>query len=132
MRMKSASRTIIRDHNWLGPAIHPGELLLEEYLKPFNGHDLGDPSLDQRIGRGFMELFHSPVSLVCPKHHVRLQRPARSRGHSCRIQRWRLRLRCVERVVRRVGLRRGRAAPRLDLFQDRLELSVPCGRGRRR
>jgi hypothetical protein len=23
-----------RDANWLGPAIHPGELLLEEYLKP--------------------------------------------------------------------------------------------------
>jgi addiction module HigA family antidote len=23
-----------RDEHWLGPAIHPGELLLEEYLKP--------------------------------------------------------------------------------------------------
>lgn len=34
MPMKSASRTITRDPNWLGPAIHPGEMLLEEYLKP--------------------------------------------------------------------------------------------------
>ena len=34
MPMKSRSRTIIRKQNWLGPAIHPGEMLLEEYLKP--------------------------------------------------------------------------------------------------
>lgn len=34
MPTKSGSRTIPRDPNWLGPAIHPGELLLEEYLKP--------------------------------------------------------------------------------------------------
>ena len=34
MPTKSASRTITRNHNWLGPAIHPGEMLLEEYLKP--------------------------------------------------------------------------------------------------
>jgi len=34
MPMKSASRTITRDPSWLGPAIHPGEMLLEEYLKP--------------------------------------------------------------------------------------------------
>lgn len=34
MRTKSASRTITRDEAWLGPTIHPGELLLEEYLKP--------------------------------------------------------------------------------------------------
>jgi len=31
---KSASKTITRKPNWLGPAIHPGEILLEEYLKP--------------------------------------------------------------------------------------------------
>lgn len=30
----AASRIIARDLNWLGPAIPPGELLLEEYLKP--------------------------------------------------------------------------------------------------
>jgi addiction module HigA family antidote len=34
MPTKSASRTITRDESWLGPAIHPGEMLLEEYLKP--------------------------------------------------------------------------------------------------
>src|SRR5687768_18586937 len=34
MPTKSTSRTITRRQDWLGPAIHPGELLLEEYLKP--------------------------------------------------------------------------------------------------
>jgi addiction module HigA family antidote len=34
MPTKSTSKTITRDPNWLGPAIPPGELLLEEYLKP--------------------------------------------------------------------------------------------------
>src|SRR5262245_7726845 len=34
MPMKSRSRTITRDPSWLGPAIHPGEILREEYLKP--------------------------------------------------------------------------------------------------
>lgn len=34
MPTKSASKTITRDPSWLGPAIHPGEMLLEEYLKP--------------------------------------------------------------------------------------------------
>jgi addiction module HigA family antidote len=34
MRTRSASRTITRDPDWLGPAIPPGEILLEEFLKP--------------------------------------------------------------------------------------------------
>jgi addiction module HigA family antidote len=34
MPTKSASKTITRGSNWLGPAIAPGEILLEEYLKP--------------------------------------------------------------------------------------------------
>lgn len=34
MPTKSASKTITRDPNWLGPAIPPGEILLGEYLKP--------------------------------------------------------------------------------------------------
>jgi antitoxin HigA-1 len=34
MSTKSRSKIITRDPNWLGPAIAPGELLLEEYLKP--------------------------------------------------------------------------------------------------
>ena len=34
MPTKSASKTITRDPSWLGPAIPPGEILLEEFLKP--------------------------------------------------------------------------------------------------
>ena len=34
MPTKSRSKTITRDPNWLGPAIAPGDILLEEYLKP--------------------------------------------------------------------------------------------------
>ena len=34
MRTKSRSKTITRDPHWLGPAIPPGEILLEEFLKP--------------------------------------------------------------------------------------------------
>ena len=36
MPSKSRSKIITRDPNWLGPAIHPGELLLEEFLKPLD------------------------------------------------------------------------------------------------
>ncbi len=32
--MKSVSKIITRDPNWLGPQIPPGEMLLEEFLKP--------------------------------------------------------------------------------------------------
>jgi addiction module HigA family antidote len=31
---KSPSKTITRDPAWLGPAIPPGEILLEDFLKP--------------------------------------------------------------------------------------------------
>ena len=34
MPTKSESKIIIRDPRWLGPAIPPGEILLEEFLKP--------------------------------------------------------------------------------------------------
>ena len=34
MLSKSRSKTITRDPDWLGPAIAPGEILLEEFLKP--------------------------------------------------------------------------------------------------
>ena len=34
MPTKSDARIITRDPSWLGPAIHPGEMLNEEYLKP--------------------------------------------------------------------------------------------------
>ena len=34
MPTKSSAKTITRDPVTLGPAIHPGEMLLEEFLKP--------------------------------------------------------------------------------------------------
>ena len=34
MPTRSESKTISRDPNWTGPAISPGEMLLEEFLKP--------------------------------------------------------------------------------------------------
>jgi addiction module HigA family antidote len=34
MRTRSASRAITRNPDWLGQAIPPGEMLLEEFLKP--------------------------------------------------------------------------------------------------
>jgi antitoxin HigA-1 len=47
MPMKSASKTITRDPHWLGPAISPGELLLEEYLKPLG---VGQLAAARRLG----------------------------------------------------------------------------------
>jgi addiction module HigA family antidote len=47
MRTKSASKTITRDPEWLGPAIAPGEILLEEYLKPLG---LGQVEAARRLG----------------------------------------------------------------------------------
>src|SRR4029077_14823344 len=47
MRTKSASKTITREPSWLGPAIPPGEILLEEYLKPLG---LGQLEAGRRLG----------------------------------------------------------------------------------
>jgi addiction module HigA family antidote len=47
MPSKSPSRTITRDASWLGPAIHPGELLLEEYLNPLG---IGQVEAAKRLG----------------------------------------------------------------------------------
>lgn len=47
MRTRSASRTIARDPDWLGPAIPPGEMLLEEFLKPLG---LGQVAAARRLG----------------------------------------------------------------------------------
>lgn len=47
MPTKSASKTITRDPNWLGPAIPPGEILLEEYLKPMG---IGQVDAARRLG----------------------------------------------------------------------------------
>ena len=47
MPSKSASKTITRDPSWLGPAIHPGEILLEEFLKPLG---IGQVEAASRLG----------------------------------------------------------------------------------
>jgi addiction module HigA family antidote len=36
MPTKSGAKTITRDPAWLGPAIHPGEILSEEFLTPLS------------------------------------------------------------------------------------------------
>ena len=47
MPTKSALKTITRDLNWLGPAIPPGEMLLEEFLKPLG---MGQVEAAGRLG----------------------------------------------------------------------------------
>jgi addiction module HigA family antidote len=47
MRTRSASRTITRDPGWLGPAIPPGEMLLEEFLEPLG---LGQVEAARQLG----------------------------------------------------------------------------------
>jgi antitoxin HigA-1 len=47
MPRKFASKTITRDPNWLGPAILPGEMLLEEFLKPMG---IGQVEAARRLG----------------------------------------------------------------------------------
>jgi antitoxin HigA-1 len=47
MPTKFASKTITRDPNWLGPAIPPGEMLLEEFLKPMS---IGQVEAARRLG----------------------------------------------------------------------------------
>ena len=47
MPTKSASKTITRDPAWLGPAISPGEMLLDEFLKPSG---LGQVEAARRLG----------------------------------------------------------------------------------
>jgi addiction module HigA family antidote len=45
--MKSASKIITRQPHWLGPAVAPGEILLQEYLKPLG---LGQVEAARRLG----------------------------------------------------------------------------------
>src|SRR6476469_2561749 len=47
MPTKSASKTITRDPNWLGPTIPPGEMLLDEFLKPMA---IGQLEAAKRLG----------------------------------------------------------------------------------
>ena len=53
MPTKSASKTITRDPQWLGPAIRPGDILLEEYLKPLG---LGQVDAARRLGMSLNRL----------------------------------------------------------------------------
>lgn len=47
MPTKSAAKTITRDPDRLGPAVHPGEMLREEFLVPLN---LAQTDLAREIG----------------------------------------------------------------------------------
>lgn len=47
MPTKPASKTITRDEKWLGPSVHPGEMLLEEYLKPLK---MGQMEAARKLG----------------------------------------------------------------------------------
>lgn len=47
MRSKSASKIITRDSRWFGPAISPGEMLLEEFLKPMG---IGQVTAAKKLG----------------------------------------------------------------------------------
>lgn len=47
MPTKSASKIITRKPEWLGPAVHPGEMLLEEFLKPMG---LAQTGAARRLG----------------------------------------------------------------------------------
>ena len=47
MPTKFASKTITRAPNWLGPAIPPCEMLLEEFLKPMG---IGQVEASRRLG----------------------------------------------------------------------------------
>ena len=47
MPTKSAPKTITRDPSWLGPEIPPGEILLEEFLKPLG---IGQVDAARRLG----------------------------------------------------------------------------------
>ncbi len=52
MPTKSASKTLTRDSPWLGPAIPPGEMLLEEFLKPMG---IGQVDAARRLGLSVTE-----------------------------------------------------------------------------
>jgi antitoxin HigA-1 len=56
MRTTSAARTttsIPRDATSLGPAVHPGEILLEEFLKPL---EMTQAAAARRLGRSTVRL----------------------------------------------------------------------------
>lgn len=62
MPTKSASK-IIRDPGWLGPAIPPGEILIEEFLKPLS---LGQVEAARQLGISLNRL----NEIVLGKHAI--------------------------------------------------------------
>ena len=78
MPTKSASKTITRDPGWLGPAIHPGEILLEEFLKSYNPLEvslnrLNEIVLGKRRVTADTALRLSHVFKTSPQFWMRLQ-----------------------------------------------------------
>lgn len=47
MPMMPESKTITRDPSWIGPAVSPGEMLLEEFIKPLG---LSQTEVAHRLG----------------------------------------------------------------------------------
>ena len=100
MPTKSGSRTITRDPNWLGPAIPPGEMLLEEFLKP---QGIGQVEAARRLGISLNRLTRlfwasAPSRRTLPSGSPACSRCLRSSGFGCRligtcIERW-----CVRRA----------------------------------
>jgi hypothetical protein len=87
MRTTSASKTITRDPSWLGPAIPPGELLLEEYLKPLG---VGQLEAARRLGISLNRLNEIVLGSAASRRTLRYgwdvySRPRRSCGCGCRL-----------------------------------------------
>ena len=73
MPTKSAARTITRDPAALGPAVHPGEMLLAEFLEPLG---LTQRELAARLGVSYprvSELIHGRRGMT-PDTALRLER----------------------------------------------------------
>ena len=66
MPAKSASKIITRDPSWLGPAIPPGEILLEEFLKPMS---IGQVEAARRLGISLNRL--NEIITRQARHHGR-------------------------------------------------------------
>src|SRR5512142_3477637 len=113
MRTKSASKIITRDPDWLGPAISPGEMLLEEFLKPSG---LGQLEAAKRLGISLNRL----NEIVLGKRGITADTALRlSRLLRTSPQLW-MRLQADRDLHRRFSARRGR---RPDSTQARRSLS---------
>ena len=101
MPTKSASKTIIRDPHWLGAAIPPGEILLEEYLKPLG---VGQLAAARRLGISLNRL----NEIVLGKRGITADTALRlARYLKTSPQLW-MRLQAVGTCIRRYSARRRR------------------------